>query len=151
MSSVPSTDRPHRATPRPSPRREGAAPAYGWGGGPGTLLGTHAVDPRGRLLPAGVAEAVAATFRVLGDATRVRLIGALAAGEMTVGDLARSVGMTESAVSHQLRVLKDARIVRRRPAGRQVYYALDDLHVLTLFRQVLTHVGEHALVPGGPR
>jgi ArsR family transcriptional regulator len=98
--------------------------------------------PRG-VSPA-TASAVAAMFRVLGDATRVRLIAALAAGELTVGALAQAVGMTESAVSHQLRVLKDARMVKGRPEGRQVFYALDDLHVLTLFRQALTHAREPA-------
>ena len=89
-----------------------------------------------------VAAAVADVFRVLGDPTRVRLVAALAGGELTVGALARDVGMTESAVSHQLRVLKGARMVKGRPDGRQVFYALDDMHVLTLFRQALTHVRE---------
>jgi DNA-binding transcriptional ArsR family regulator len=93
-------------------------------------------------LSPATASAMASMFRVLGDPTRVRLIGALASGERTVGALAHAVGMTESAVSHQLRVLKDARMVKGRPAGRQVYYALDDLHVLTLFRQALTHARE---------
>jgi DNA-binding transcriptional ArsR family regulator len=102
-------------------------------------LGQPALSP-------ATASAMASMFRVLGDPTRVRLIGALASGERTVGALAQAVGMTESAVSHQLRVLKDARMVKGRPAGRQVYYALDDLHVLTLFRQALTHARE---APGG--
>jgi len=95
-----------------------------------------------RVLSPATAAAVASMFRVLGDPTRVRLIAALAAGELTVGALAHAVGMTESAVSHQLRALKEARMVQGRPAGRQVFYALDDLHVLTLFRQALTHVRE---------
>lgn len=99
-------------------------------------------DLSSRLLPALVASNVAATFHVLGDPTRVRLLAALAAGELPVGDLARLLGMTESAVSHQLRVLKGARMVKARPSGRHVFYALDDLHVLTLFRQALTHVRE---------
>lgn len=97
--------------------------------------------PSSHLTPA-LAAAVADVFRVLGDPTRVRLVAALAGGERTVGALARDVGMTESAVSHQLRVLKGARMVKGRPDGRQVFYALDDLHVLTLFRQALTHVRE---------
>ena len=93
-------------------------------------------------LTTALATAVADVFRILGDPTRVRLVAALANGELTVGALARDVGMTESAVSHQLRVLKGARMVKGRPDGRQVFYALDDLHVLTLFHQALTHVRE---------
>lgn len=93
-------------------------------------------------LSAELLDAVAHVFHVLGDPTRVRLVAALSDGERTVGALARSLGMTESAVSHQLRVLKEARMVRGRPDGRLVFYALDDLHVLSLFRQALTHVRE---------
>lgn len=91
--------------------------------------------------PATTAE-VAALFRVLSDPTRIRLIALLATHAQTVGALAHAVGMTESAVSHQLRVLKDAGIVRGRPDGRQVFYALDDVHVLTLYQQALSHVAE---------
>jgi ArsR family transcriptional regulator, lead/cadmium/zinc/bismuth-responsive transcriptional repressor len=85
---------------------------------------------------------LATTFRVLADPTRVRLIAALLGGEQPVAVLAALVAMSESAVSHQLRVLRAARIVRGRPEGRQVFYALDDAHVVTLFRQALSHVGE---------
>ena len=81
-------------------------------------------------------------FRVLGDATRVRILDALSSGELCVGALARRLGMSESAVSHQLRLLRAARIVRPRRDGRMVFYALDDRHVLTLFRQGLRHVQE---------
>lgn len=85
---------------------------------------------------------LATTFRVLADPTRLRLIAALLNGEQPVGVLAALVAMSESAVSHQLRVLRAARIVRGRPDGRQVFYALDDAHVVTLFRQALSHVTE---------
>ena len=88
------------------------------------------------------AAALAAIFKVLGDPTRVRILDALSAGERCVGDLAASLHATESAVSHQLRLLRDARVVRSRRAGRMIYYALDDRHVLTLFRQGLRHVEE---------
>lgn len=108
---------------------------------------TRVADLGQRVLSPATASAMASMFRVLGDPTRVRLIAALAAGELTVGALAHAVGMTESAVSHQLRVLKDARMVKGRPAGRQVFYALDDLHVLTLFRQALTHAREGVAGP----
>lgn len=92
---------------------------------------------------------LATTFRVLADPTRVRLIAALLCGEQPVGMLAAQVGMSESAISHQLRVLRAARIVRGRPEGRQVFYALDDAHVVTLFRQALSHVTE-AVPDGAP-
>ena len=81
-------------------------------------------------------------FRALSDPTRVRLIGLLLEGEQSVGILAERLGMTESAISHQLRGLRLQRIVRPRKDGRQVYYCLDDEHVVALFRQGLEHM-EH--------
>src|SRR5688572_22651194 len=81
-------------------------------------------------------------FRVLGDPTRVRILDVLSRGERCVGDLAAQLGVTESAVSHQLRLLRSARIVRARRAGRMIFYSLDDTHVLTLFEQGLRHVQE---------
>jgi DNA-binding transcriptional ArsR family regulator len=92
-------------------------------------------------------EGLTEIFRVLGDPTRVRILDALASSELCVGELARRVGISESAVSHQLRLLRGARIVRPRRDGRLMYYALDDQHVLALFRQGLKHVqegGRHA-------
>lgn len=93
-------------------------------------------------LSAETAQALAETFRVLGDPTRIRLIGAMAAAERCVGDLAELVGMSESAVSHQLRMLRAARLVRTRRAGRQIFYTLDDAHILALYQQGLSHVDE---------
>ncbi len=87
-------------------------------------------------------EALAETFRVLGDPTRVRILDALSAGELCVSDIAGQVGISESAVSHQLRLLRGMRLVRPRRAGRQVYYAVDDHHILELMNQALTHVQE---------
>jgi DNA-binding transcriptional ArsR family regulator len=81
-------------------------------------------------------------FRVLGDPTRVRILDALSRTELCVGDLAARLGLTESAVSHQLRLLRSARIVRPRRAGRMIFYSLDDTHVLALFEQGLRHVQE---------
>ena len=86
-------------------------------------------------------------FRVLGDPTRVRILDALASSELCVGALASRLGVSESAVSHQLRLLRSARIVRSRRDGRMMYYALDDRHVLALLWQGLRHVqegGRHA-------
>ncbi len=81
-------------------------------------------------------------FRVLGDPTRVRILDALSRAELCVSDLAARLGVTESAVSHQLRLLRGARIVRARRNGRMIFYALDDRHVLALFEQGLRHVQE---------
>ena len=87
-------------------------------------------------------EAQAETFRVLGDPTRVRILDALAGGELCVCDIASLVGISESAVSHQLRLLRGMRLVRPRRAGRLVYYTVDDQHIIELLRQALTHVEE---------
>ena len=100
---------------------------------------------------------LAETFRTLGDPTRVRILDALSHGELCVCDLAALVGMSESAVSHQLRLLRNLRLVKPRREGRMVFYALDDRHIITLFRQGRRHVQEHARVeaqrrlPGGAR
>lgn len=102
-------------------------------------------------LSAETAQALAETFRVLGDPTRIRLIAAMALTERCVGDLATLVGMSESAVSHQLRMLRAARLVRTRRAGRQVFYTLDDGHILALFQQGLSHVHEEIPMPASTR
>ena len=85
--------------------------------------------------------ALAALFGALADPTRIRLIAALERTELCVGDLAATVGLTSSATSHQLRLLRSLGLVRTRREGRTVYYALDDEHVSTLYRQALDHVG----------
>ena len=93
-------------------------------------------------IDAKTVEGLTEIFRVLGDPTRVRILDALSRTEMCVGDLAAQLGVTESAVSHQLRLLRSARIVRARRNGRMIFYSLDDLHVLALFDQGLRHVQE---------
>ena len=95
------------------------------------------------LLQPDTVGALADIFKVLGDPTRVRILDVLSRGEQCVCHLAGLLGMTESAISHQLRLLRNTRIVRARRDGRQIYYSLDDKHVLTLFRQGLRHVEEH--------
>lgn len=99
-------------------------------------------------MSARTVEALADTFRVLGDPTRVRILDALSAGELCVCDIASLVGISESAVSHQLRLLRGMRLVRPRRAGRLVYYAVDDQHILELLAQALTHVEEPRVHPG---
>ena len=94
------------------------------------------------MMRAAHVETVAETFRMLGDPTRIRILEALGEGELCVGDIARAVAMSESAVSHQLRLLRTMRLVRVRREGRQAYYAVDDHHILELLSQARTHVEE---------
>jgi ArsR family transcriptional regulator len=84
-------------------------------------------------------ERLAETFRALGDPTRLRLISGLAGGSSSVGALARRVGLSISAVSHQLALLRGMHIVRAQRSGRTVSYSLDDEHVLAVFRDALVH------------
>jgi DNA-binding transcriptional ArsR family regulator len=95
---------------------------------------------RSRLLAAVYVEWAVEVFKVLGDPTRVRLLDALTLGERCVRDLAALVGLTESAVSHQLRLLRGAHLVRVRRAGRSAFYRLDDHHVIGLLRDACKHV-----------
>ena len=97
---------------------------------------------RRRLLADVSAAALADTFKLLGDATRVRMLDALSRSELCVCDLAGLLGLSESAVSHQLRLLRGMRVVRARRAGRMVFYTLDDQHIIGLFEQGLEHVEE---------
>lgn len=81
-------------------------------------------------------------FKALGDSTRVRILSALFQAEMCVCDIAALLGMSQSAISHQLRVLKQARLVKYRKDGKVVYYSLEDEHVKGIFDQGLTHIDE---------
>jgi DNA-binding transcriptional ArsR family regulator len=85
---------------------------------------------------------LAELFSALSDASRVRVISLLLEGEMSVSTLAEGLNMSESAVSHQLRGLRQMRLVRARKEGRQVFYTLDDDHVAKLYSMGLDHV-EH--------
>jgi DNA-binding transcriptional ArsR family regulator len=99
---------------------------------------------RPELVSLRAAEALAATFSVLGDPTRVRLLDALAAQELCVCELAELVSISESAVSHQLRLLRSLRLVRSRRNGRMVFYRLDDNHIRLLLEQGRRHIEEDA-------
>jgi ArsR family transcriptional regulator, lead/cadmium/zinc/bismuth-responsive transcriptional repressor len=99
---------------------------------------------RERLPSRDSVEALAETFKALGDPTRLRLLTALSDAELCVCDLAALVGITESAASHQLRLLRALRIVRARRDGRMAHYRLDDEHIARLLAQGLEHVGEAA-------
>ena len=85
---------------------------------------------------------LAELFKVFGDTARVKILCALEAAEMCVCDIASLLNMTQSAISHQLRVLKQARLVKYRRDGKVVYYSLDDDHIGHIFRQGRAHVGE---------
>lgn len=85
---------------------------------------------------------VAELFKVFGDTTRIKILCALFESEMCVCDIASLLNMNQSAISHQLRVLKQARLVKYRKDGKVVYYSLDDEHVKHIFDQGLLHVNE---------
>lgn len=83
---------------------------------------------------------VAELFRALSDTSRIKLLGALIGGELNVGALAEAAGISESAVSHHMRNLRQLRMVRARKAGRQVFYMLDDQHIIDLFLRGVAHI-----------
>ena len=85
-------------------------------------------------------DTVAGFFKVLGDGTRMRMISALAGRELCVCDLAAVLGMTKSAVSHQLGTLRAARLVKCRREGKSVFYSIDDDHVYKMLEGGLEHV-----------
>jgi DNA-binding transcriptional ArsR family regulator len=95
-----------------------------------------------RLIDESVAIWLAELFKTLAAPSRVRIISALMDTELCVHDLAAALDMSQSAVSHQLRSLREMRLVRYRKEGRHVYYQLDDEHIRDLFRRGLEHV-EH--------
>ena len=98
---------------------------------------------RSALTTADAVQALADTFSALGDPTRVRILDALSHGELCVCDLAAVLGLSQSGVSHQLRLLRGSRLVRPRRDGRVVFYSLDDQHIMSIFRQTLQHVEEN--------
>jgi DNA-binding transcriptional ArsR family regulator len=87
-------------------------------------------------------DRLASTFKVMGDPTRLKIILALRSGEMCVCDIAAYAGVSESAISHQLRRLKDLALVRPRRDGQILYYSLDDDHVLDILTVGLDHIKE---------
>lgn len=91
-------------------------------------------------LDMNTAAMMADLFGALSDASRVRIISVLVEGERNVSSLAEAVGISESAVSHQLRGLRQMRLVRPRRQGRQVFYCLDDKHIVDLYKRGLDHV-----------
>lgn len=83
---------------------------------------------------------LAELFKVFGDTTRIKILSCLEISEMCVCDIAACLGMTKSAVSHQLRCLRQAKLVKPRKQGKEVFYSLDDGHVSSIFECGLAHV-----------
>lgn len=97
---------------------------------------------QGQLINIPTANRLGELFKALGDPTRLRIISLLLENELCVHTLEAALGMSQSAISHQLRVLRQMNLVRFRKEGRHVYYSLDDEHVRELVKQGLLHV-EH--------
>jgi len=97
---------------------------------------------RNLIPPAETLYDLAELFKVFGDSTRIKILCVLFETEMCVCDIAALLNMTQSAISHQLRVLKNARLVKYRRDGKVVYYSLDDQHVKQIFDQGLIHIKE---------
>ncbi len=118
----------------------------------GDICEVHCINPaavkqaRRKALMSSAANDLSQIFQVMADPSRLRLISLLAERELCVCDLAAVLGMGRSAVSHQLRVLRMARLVKYRKEGRVAYYSLDDEHVLKLFTTGLEHLGHTSTV-----
>ncbi|MDO5396470.1 MAG: metalloregulator ArsR/SmtB family transcription factor [bacterium] len=87
-------------------------------------------------------EALSDVFKVFGDGTRLKILWALFDRELCVFDISEKLGMSQSAISHQLRTLKQARLVKARREGKNTFYSLDDEHVKRIIEQVMIHVEE---------
>ena len=106
-----------------------------------TIIDEENVNKAQQALLDGVqATHLADTFKALADPTRIRIISILLRTELCVCDLAATLDMTQSAVSHQLRHMRHMRLVKSRKAGRMVYYSLDDEHISDLYQRGLEHV-----------
>ena len=112
------------------------------------ICGTHGVhkdivEKVAKVMPdEAVLYDAAELLKVFGDSTRIRIIFVLCQSEMCVCDIAKLLGMTQSAISHQLRVLKQARLVKSRRDGKTIFYSIADEHVKTIFYYAMEHVME---------
>lgn len=94
----------------------------------------------GKMLSDDSYENVANFFKIVGDATRCKIVSALSNSEMCVGDIANVLSMTKSSISHQLTKMKEAGVVKSRKMGKEVYYSLDDDHVTEIFTLTVEHI-----------
>ena len=99
-------------------------------------------EVKAKMAPGDVLLDLADLFKALGDSTRARILHSLSFAELCVCDLAALLEMSSSSISHQLRVLRGQKLVRYRKDGKNVFYSLDDVHVLSLLRQGIQHVSE---------
>lgn len=99
-------------------------------------------EVRKKLIGEEKSALLAEVFKAMGDPTRIKIINALYEAELCVCDIAYLLGMSQSAISHQLRVLRALKLIKNRKEGKIVYYSLDDHHIISLFRQGLDHI-EH--------
>lgn len=108
-----------------------------------TVIHQDVVDEvRGKMLKDETIMSLAEFFKVFGDPTRLNILYALSISEMCVCDLAALLSMSQSAISHQLKVLRQTRLIKYRKEGKVVYYSLDDDHIRQVFDQGLAHVNE---------
>ena len=105
-----------------------------------TLHNSCADRVQAALIDLETSSDLARMFSALADGTRLRILSALRNGEVCVGDLTQALGMTQSAISHQLRILRAMAIVKARKDGRMVFYYLDDEHISDLFERGLQHL-----------
>lgn len=99
-------------------------------------------EVKGKLPPDELLIELADFYKVFGDATRIKILCVLLRSEMCVCDLADMLGMTQSAISHQLRVLKQMKLVKNRREGKTVYYSLADGHIQNIISQGMEHIME---------
>jgi len=108
-----------------------------------TVIHADTVDMvKGEMPPEESLYDLAELFKVFGDSTRIKILWALDKAEMCVCDLAYLLNMSQSAVSHQLRILKQAKLVKNRREGKIIFYSLDDEHVRHIFEMGLNHINE---------
>lgn len=96
-----------------------------------------------KLLDEEMAIKISDFFRVFGDTTRIKILNALFLSELCVNDIAALLRMEQSAVSHQLRILKSSGLVKKRREGKTIFYSLNDEHIKQIFHQSLDHLSEH--------
>lgn len=105
------------------------------------IIHQHTVDKVQKMMPTEVEKAsVAKIFKVLGDSTRMNIMFALLNEEMCVCDISALLNMTKSAISHQLAVLKEVRLVKFEKRGKEVFYSVDDRHVKDVVQEILEHI-----------
>jgi len=100
-------------------------------------------EVRSRLLPADARAELAEFYKAFGDGTRLGILFALAVRELCVCDIAALLGLNQSTVSHQLRILKQSRLIKNRKQGKVVYYSLDDGHIKAILQTGAEHVAEN--------